>query len=430
MGTPTFIFLAKKIDIFPNNQYNKVGDSQRKVAKNMSKENIIRKLIGIQDVNVKEIKENEKSIDIYIDLDAKPHKCPCCGYTTSKIHDYRIQKVRDIPYRLKTVNLVYRKRRYVCIECGKRFYEENTFLPRYHQMTSRLSAYIIERLRGTDSFTNIANEVGKSVPTVTRTFDCVSFSTPQLPEVLSIDEFKGNTNKEKYQVILTDPVNQKVLDILPARTSYELTRYFRKYERLDRQNVKYFVSDMYKPYKQLSTVWFTKATIIVDKYHWIRQTMWALDNVRKRVQKKFSKQYRIYFKHSRKLLLEHSSKLDDEQKTQVSIMLSTSPDLSTAYYLKEYLYDVLFAKTKEQTTNMLKEWIEYAKDSKIPEFNPAITAYTNWFSQIVNSCGQTITNGFTEGCNNKIKVLKRNAYGYKRFDRFRKRILFMFSYAA
>ena len=38
------------------------------------------------------------------------------------------------------------------------------------------------------------------------------------------------------------------------------------------------------------------------------------------------------------------------------------------------------------------------------------------------------TNGFTEGCNNKIKVLKRNTYGYRNFERFRKRILHMFNY--
>lgn len=108
-------------------------------------------------------------------------------------------------------------------------------------------------------------------------------------------------------------------------------------------------------------------------------------------------------------------------------MLSTSPDLSTAYYLKEYLYDVLFSNTQKQAKEMLVDWIENAEDSGIPEFKAAITAYRNWSQQIVNSCCQHISNGFTEGCNNKIKVLKRNAYGYKRFDRFRKRILFMFN---
>ncbi|MDD6527160.1 MAG: transposase, partial [Oscillospiraceae bacterium] len=52
----------------------------------------------------------------------------------------------------------------------------------------------------------------------------------------------------------------------------------------------------------------------------------------------------------------------------------------------------------------------------------------NWYSGIINSLYSPITNGFTEGCNNKIKVLKRNAYGYKNFKRFRNRILHIFSH--
>lgn len=294
-------------------------------------------------------------------------------------------------------------------------------------MTNRLSAYIIEKLRNSDSFTKISKEVGKSISTVIRVFDLVSFGKAVLPNVLSIDEFKGNTNKEKYQVILTDPVNHKVLDILPARTKYELTNYFKQFDKNERSGVKCFVSDMYKPYKELSQTWFKDATIIVDKYHWIRQTIWAFDNVRKRIQKQFSKDYRIYFKHSKRLLLKHEDELTDEQKIQVSVMLSTSADLSAAYFLKEDFYKLLKAKTKEQAKKHLLEWIEEAEESELPEFKSAITAYRNWFPQIINSCCQPITNGYTEGCNNKIKVLKRNAYGYQNFERFRKRILFMFT---
>ena len=108
-------------------------------------------------------------------------------------------------------------------------------------------------------------------------------------------------------------------------------------------------------------------------------------------------------------------------------MLSTSADLSTAYHLKELLYEILMTKTQQEAKMLLLEWIEEAEESGIPEFKSATTAYRNWLPQIVNSCCQPITNGFTEGCNNKIKVLKRNAYGYQNFNRFRKRILFMFS---
>lgn len=396
----------------------------------MSNKDIIKKLTGIQDVNVTNIEENEKEIRMYIELEVKEQICPCCAEKTKHIHDYRIQRVTDIPYRGKKLILVYRKRRYVCRHCGKRFYEKNSFLPRYHQMTNRLSAYIISKLRNTDSFTRVAKEVGKSVSTVIRVFDMISFGIPKLPEVLSIDEFKGNTDKNKYNVILTDPQSHQVLDILPKRTDYALSTYFRQFDKDKRLEVKYFVSDMYKPYRKISQTYFKNAAIITDKYHWIRQAIWSADRVRKRIQKSFSKQYRIYFKHSRKLWLAHYDELKEEQQQQVNVMLSVSADLSTAHFMKEWLYKILEIDDKDKAVKELKQWIEEAEESEIDEFKSTITAYRNWFPQIKNSLCQPITNGFTEGCNNKIKVLKRNAYGYRNFHRFRKRILFMFTDAA
>lgn len=265
----------------------------------MSNQDIIRKILGLQDVIVTKVEETEKEIEIYIELEVKEHRCLCCGADTRHIHDYRIQRVADIPYRAKALTLLYRKRKYVCPCCGKRFYESNNFLPRYHQMTNRLTAYIIERLRNTDSFTKVSKETGRSVSTVIRIFDLVSFGKPELPKVISIDEFKGNTDKDKYQVILTDSETHRILDILPKRTKCELITYFKQYNKEKRLNVKYFVSDMYKPYREISETYFKNAIIITDKYHCIRQAVWSMERVRKRIQKLFSKQYRIYFKHSR-----------------------------------------------------------------------------------------------------------------------------------
>ena len=143
----------------------------------------------------------------------------------------------------------------------------------------------------------------------------------KLPVALSIDEFKGDTNCENYQCILTDPVNKVVLDILPKRYESYLTKYFNAFSREERSNVKYFVSDMWKPYSNISSVWFKNATQIVDKYHWIRQVIWAFEAVRKQEQKKFSKSHRRYFKKSRQLLIKRFNFLSDEQKQQVNIML-------------------------------------------------------------------------------------------------------------
>ena len=394
----------------------------------MSQKNIIKELVGLQDVIVEKVEETEKEMHIHIQLERKTHHCPCCGRATDKVHDYRTQKVLDIPMHGKQVFLMIRKRRYVCSHCHKRFYEKNTFLPRYHRRTNRLTAWVIFLLKSKYSFKDIADQCGLSSYTVMRILLMISFKMPELPEVLSIDEFRGNTDGNKFQVILTNPVTHEVLDILPKRTMSYLTSYFRQYSKEERNKVKYFVCDMYKPYKILCETYFKNATLITDKYHWIRQVIWALDNVRKRIQKKLSKEYRIYFKHSKHLLLTPFSKLKPEEKQQLLVMLDISADLSTAYYLKEQLYKyVVNATTQKAARKELNLWLRDAKDSGIPEFRSAITAYTNWKASIIASINHPITNGFTEGCNNKIKVLKRNAFGYKRFDRFRIRILLMFA---
>lgn len=89
------------------------------------------------------------------------------------------------------------------------------------------------------------------------------------------------------------------------------------------------------------------ATQIVDKYHWIRQIIWAFERVRKTEQKKFNKQYRIYFKHSKKLLLKRFDYLTDDQKQQVNVMLYASVNLSRAYFYKEEFLKFLIARIKQ-----------------------------------------------------------------------------------
>ena len=266
---------------------------------NMLFTNCIEKLTGLQGLEIKNIENTDNKIHIFCQLKRKHHKCPCCNAITNTIHDYRVQVIKDIPDFGKKCFIHLKKRRYRC-SCGKRFAENNSFLPRYHRMTNRLSTYIIDRLREITSFSSIAREVNLSVSTVIRIFDFVSYSPKKLPVALSIDEFKGNTNREKYQCILTDPVNKVVLDILPKRYESYLTKYFNAFTKVERSKVKYFVSDMWKPYSNISSVWFKNATQIVDKYHWFRQVIWAFEAVRKQEQKKFSKSHRRYFKKSRK----------------------------------------------------------------------------------------------------------------------------------
>ena len=386
------------------------------------------KLLGLQGVIVTKVEKSETTIKVFAEMERKEHHCVCCGTATDTIHDYRLQTIKDIPAFGKTVQIILRKRRYRCPNCGKRFFEENGFLPRYYRTTNRLTAFILDKLRDERSFTSVAKEVDLSVSTVIRRFDLVSYGKPSLSSALAIDEFKGNTSGEKYQCIVTDPENKTVLDILPKRHGYYLTSYFKGFPRQQRDNVEVFVSDMWMPYADTAVVWFKNADQVVDRFHWTRQAIWAFENVRKREQKNLGPELRKYFKRSKSLLIKRQDELTPEQQQEVNVMLYYSVPLSRAYWYKEEFLGILRQKNPDASKAALKEWIEIAERCGIPEFEKCAQTMRNWFSGITNSFYTPITNGFTEGCNNKIKVLKRNAYGYKSFKRFRNRILHIFSH--
>ena len=383
-------------------------------------------ILNLQDVEVEKVENFEKIQRIHIKLGRKVVNCPCCKAATSKIHDYRTQIVKDCEAFGKKVELVLRKRRYVCTCCNKRFAEPNAFLPKYHRMTSRLIANVIDKLSDERSFTSVARETALSVSTIIRIFDHVNYPVLKTcPSVLSIDEFKGNTGGEKFNVILCDPQTKRVLDILPERKESYLIKYFKQ---TDRSRVKYFVSDMWTTYREIAANFFNNATFLVDKYHWVRQAVWAFEAVRKEAQKKLRPDVRKYFKRSRSLLIKRYDLLETEQKQAVNTMLWYSNEMCEAHSIKEWFFKVLDTQDLTIMKQEFKDWLNSVDTTDLTPFKRCVNTYFNWKKGIFNSLESPFTNGFTEGCNNKIKVLKRNAYGYRRFDRFRNRILHIFSH--
>lgn len=377
-------------------------------------------LLGIKDISVDFLEESSHEITIHISTTPKHPRCPCCGNESTTIHDYRYQRIKDLPYRNKHICLILKKRRYRC-SCGKRFFEKYDFLPRYHHMTRRVYESILHELRQNQTFKSVATRFGISTNTVTRVFSIVCHSLYRLPSVLSIDEFKGNAGNEKYQAIITNPEKRKLLDVIHSREKVPLFRYFNSFP--NRKHVKTFIMDMWEPYKHLAQYFFPNAMIVIDKYHYVRQVYWALDNVRKRVQRRLIKEKRIYFKRSRKLIWASYSKLRDENKQAVNVILNHDIDLYNAWQLKEMFIEFKDEPKPDKAEVLLRKFILAAEEIDLPEYHEAITAFHNWFPYIINSKRTPYTNAFTEGTNNKIKVLKRIAYGYRNFERFRNRIL-------
>ena len=383
----------------------------------------INKLINIEDVIVKKIIHSDSSVRIMLETKPKEHICPVCGRNTKRIHDYRMQTIKDLPFQLKHCYLILRKRRYVC-SCGKRFYENYSFLPKYFQRTSRMTAFIADALHDTRSVTSVAKMCNVSTATVNRILDTISYGRPDIPLAISIDEFKGNAGGQKYQCILVDPIKHSVLDILPSRSQTQLVSYFRSIPKKERYRVKFFVCDMWRPYTDLAQSFFPNATVVIDKYHFIRQVTWAIENVRKRIQKTMPGYLRKYYKRSRSLILTRYDKLKDKKKQECDLMLLYNDDLRLAHYLKEWFYRICQNPRYSEQRKELLEWISTAEQSQLPEFERCAATYRHWCKEILNAFKYShISNGPTEGFNNKIKVLKRTSYGIRNFEHFRTRIL-------
>lgn len=384
-----------------------------------------RNLLDLKGVEVKKVRNKKNSIKIHIELEPLEQTCPHCKAKTTKIKDYRVQEIKDTPLGFKPTYLVYRKRRYVCKNCGKTFYEYNSFLAKRGRKTTRLTKLIVNRLKEKMSMKDIAKDTNVSISTVAKLLPPFAVSCTHLPKVLCIDEFKGNTGNFKYQVSLLDGETNKPIDIVECRYKTHLMDYFKSFPKSEREKVKYVVSDLWKTYKDIAAIYFPNAIVVADKFHYVRYITEALDAVRKQVQESLPKEEKKYFKHSRKLILSKADKIKSEKsKDELNyILINYSEDLRIAYKEKEYLLNIIQMEDFEKAITLLNEWVKRNLDSSIKPLKDCAKTYSNWINEIRNSLKVHYSNGPMEGYNNKIKTLKRIAFGFRNFTNFKARIL-------
>ena len=173
------------------------------------------------------------------------------------------------------MRLLYRRRRYVCPDCGKRFAEQNAFVGRYMRFTHRTGEKIMTLLRRRSSMKDIAKDTGVSVIGVQRVLKMAPVSKPsRLPEAVAFDEFKGNAGGERFQCIVTGPLGRRVFDILPSRTVETIQDCLRSFPNRDK--VKYVVTDMNRGFRDAAKVFLPNAKIIIDRFHVVRYCTEAL----------------------------------------------------------------------------------------------------------------------------------------------------------
>ncbi|SDI91746.1 Transposase [Alteribacillus bidgolensis] len=313
--------------------------------------------------------------------------------------------------------------------CGTQSYRPAVSTPLQGMESSPWSGVIQGK-----NFKDTASQFRTSSATVIRRFDSMSAPTlkevKSLPPVIAIDEYKGDTNEGKYQVVIADGDTRAPLDILPNRSVETVKNYLRE----KGSDVEMVIMDMSYAFKSAVRKALGNPIIIADRFHFCRYIYWALERVRRKVQKEFHEYDHEYDRKKCKRMKHVFYKRYEELSEKQLWYLELSDELRRAYHLKE-VFRNWFEEAKEKgktAAGQVKEELyalyQQVHNESMPEFIQTIQTLKNWQVEILNSFAFGYTNGFIEGLNNQTKVMKRNAFGFKRYDRLRLRVLLHHQY--
>lgn len=383
-------------------------------------------LLKIQGVKVKNIKYSDNNLNIYIETNKKSCTCPKCHQLTNKIHDYRTQSIKHLIIDKSPAFLVLKKRRYVCPNCNKRFYEDYSFIQRYFRNSNFVYNKVIRELKQLKNFKTVAEDNCLSTPTVVRYLNyeiALQNKThiTKLPKHIGIDEFKGNCNGTKYQVHIFDLDTHKTIDIIEGRSYDVLENYLSKIS--NRSDIKLVSMDLYNPFKRVVKDKLPNAMIVADCFHFTRIAMQALDELRLKIWRNTESHEKKYFRYLKLSLMKDMCKVNDRDVEKLQYAFELSPILKYAYILVQEFFDIKRCNTFEEKEKRFRRWLDKAEGSTIQEFSTPVKTLRQWHEYISNAFKTNISNGGTEGKNNLVKTVKRISFGFRNLQNFRNRLL-------
>ena len=372
-------------------------------------------------------------------LSYKPTHCPKCGV----LFDDKFEKHGFINSNIKIPDvsgfksiLKLHKQRYLCKHCNKAFTLSTNIVNYGCFISNNTKHKIAHDLVKKRSEKDIALDNNVSPNTVERVMDSyyetVKLYKHYLPEVLSFDEFKSVKSADGAMSFhMCDGITGQTIDIVEDRRLDNLLKYFSYYDYKARSRVKFVVIDMYSPYITLIKKIFPNASIIIDKFHLSQLISRSLNKTRIAVMNKHKKHYRK-FKRYWRLILKSKEDLDvskwkrftcfEHLMTEVDIvkfLINLDDELKSTYIL----YQNLLYALKHKNYNLLTNSLNNAPNNISSYMKTSVNTLLDFLPFIRNTFTNNYHNGFIEGNNNFIKVIKRIAFGFRSFTRFKARIM-------
>ena len=257
-----------------------------------------------------------------------------------------------------------------------------------------------------------------------------------LPEAICIDEFKSVKNIDgAMSFVFANYQSKSIIDIVEDRRLYSLTEYFSRFSLEARNNVKYVCMDMYVPYISLVNSISPNAKIVIDKFHIVNLVNRAFNQTRisimnsiqddssKRKLKLFWKLFLKYYPDlSRVNYYCQSFKRKLSSKDKVDYLLEKSPELEFHFNIYQDIIQAIKHNNFKRFDEIIKKYLA-SKEKISKKMITALKTLKKYMKYIGNMFESNITNGLIEGLNNKIKSIKRTAFGYSNFSNFKKRVL-------
>lgn len=374
-----------------------------------------------------EILEDEKQIIVPCKSARRAAICPACGASSKRVHQTKTRKVKHgiLNYRQVILNLTVR--RFKCSDCRKVFTESVPGISR-DRSSVNLKTQMLDWLRR-NSFNFIGEQFSVSPATLVRYLlkmngDLkIDWTTAKVTK-LGIDEhsFRGH-----YLIItITDLSNRKLLAVLKSDSQAALAKFIREIPREYRDKINEVCTDLRSSYKAVVEAMLPKAILTADRFHVETLARRALDEIRSVVQEE-GVGSRMNLK---KLLWVNGYELDEHEKKKLEQAwrkYEKFPVLKQAWIIKE---KIIFMYRAGSETEARKRFDHVMMLLETPAYSHYLATMRGtlkkWKQPILNYFKNKTTNGFTEGCHTKIKMIKRVSYGFRNINNYIAKITLAF----